>query len=382
MNPQPDPALCTAPTAPGDPDPHLLMLSGRGRPTGIPAQSQDMNGSHRASSVEHWCAGGICPPSIPKPLQRHHWLSQVTQCREVTQVTFHPLHRDAFCPITVIMAGRGQSAATPFCGCFLHLDKGLVAHSLFHHLGWFCEWAVVTGMGRREQMGTRLVLSTGWWPEPQVVSPAAKGQTCLKVTWTGETQDAKDLAKGKIHLCSPSAPLKEKTSPSGFTLSLTHILRVPWGLQVGQQPPHLCFPGQEQPRSSSLGRHSIFPVLHRNPGPSSKPKYGTTLAPVPPLQAPQSCPHPGVPVQHRDGEMRAGMGLHPNGSCTLGHRLHPSCCFPRRDVGGEGGHKAETTPPIHTHSSGFTLWSHSDWRIPAIPASLSFLATISLLATL
>lgn len=66
MNPQPDPALCTAPAAPGDPDPRLLMPSGLGRPTGTPAQSQDMNGFHRASSVEHWCAGAIRPQTPAK----------------------------------------------------------------------------------------------------------------------------------------------------------------------------------------------------------------------------------------------------------------------------------------------------------------------------
>lgn len=138
--------------------------------------------------------------------------------------------------------------------------------------------------------------------------------------------------------------------------------------RLGSNPCSLCFPGQEQPKPSSSGSRSILLLLHSNPGPSSEPKYGGALAPVPPLQAP---PEPAfaqaawrqVPVQPPKaagggcGGVRAG--LHPSSpipdAAAWGH-MHPQASLPpsplllRRGCRGDpGGDRAERPPPTHTH---------------------------------
>lgn len=64
------------------------------------------------------------------------------------------------------------------------------------------------------------------------------------------------------------------------------------GCRLGSSSRSLCFPGQEQPGPSSSGSRSILPALCGNPEPSSEPKYGGALAPVPLPRAPPSLPSP------------------------------------------------------------------------------------------
>lgn len=148
------------------------------------------------------------------------------------------------------------------------------------------------------------------------------------------------------------------------------------GCRLGSSPCSLCFPGQEQPRPSSSGSHSILPVLRRNPGPSSEPKYGGALAPVPPLREPPSLPSPRLrggrsrfSTENSRGGRRQGQACTPvvpapmqlrGCICTLRHRLlHPSCllllpwaepCFCRGDVGETLG-ETEKNPPTPGHTS-------------------------------
>lgn len=166
-------------------------------------------------------------------------------------------------------------------------------------------------------------------------------------------------------------------------------------------PPHtpraFCFPGQEQPEPPSSGSRSIPPALHRNP----EPKHGAVLAPAPRRQRLRACPHPAAGHRTQQGagegwgggENEGSYSFTPpradpescSGAGTRGyHHHHPRhpCSLPILGQGRCWG--SSTAPPghTHTHSSGFTLRSHSGWRIPAIPASLSFLATITPSATL
>lgn len=152
--------------------------------------------------------------------------------------------------------------------------------------------------------------------------------------------------------------------------------------RLGSNPCSLCFPGQEQPKPSSSGSRSILLLLHSNPGPSSEPKYGGALAPVPPLQAPLSLPLPrrrGGRSQFSPQKQLGGcvwgrgqactpavlslMQLH-GCICTLRHHcLHPPCSC-RGDAGvtrGGGDTTTEQNPP-HTHTPTHTH----------IPAALPF----------
>lgn len=88
--------------------------------------------------------------------------------------------------------------------------------------------------------------------------------------------------------------------------------------------------------------------------------------------------------------MRAATALHPHGQILKAAvvQAQGAITTPGTPAAspfwGRGGAGGPARPPqdTHTHSSGFTLRSHSGWRIPAIPASLSFLATITPSATL
>lgn len=66
---------------------------------------------------------------------------------------------------------EGTECFPPLLWVFSPSIKGLGGSfppPLFHDLGWFCEWVIVTGSGKREgsRWGAGLLAGGGQWPKP------------------------------------------------------------------------------------------------------------------------------------------------------------------------------------------------------------------------